>query len=139
MVIFILLGTISSCFLDRPELLAQECKDEEAVVADYIKDLTVLVETTRKESLPEFEKAYHQKACLSKLGFCLSMVNDLLGCMEKASVDPTAGKDQADATKAKHDAYTKFKDKLEEYRKSLKRTDDSKAAKDLIGKFDFSN
>src|SRR5258706_15568148 len=87
-VMVILLGTISSCFLELPQFLAQGCQDGESLVAGYKKDLTGLVDIARKESQSDFDKAYHQKACLSKLGFCLTMVNELLSCMEKASADP---------------------------------------------------
>ncbi len=135
----ILLGAISSCVLNLPLLIAQQCQDEEAMVADYKKDLTQFVETARKESQPEFEKTFHQKVCLTKLTLCLSMLNEMVGCLEKAGADSTATKEQAEAYKAKRDAYTKFKDKVEEYRKTLKAAEDSKTAKALIEKFDFPN
>jgi hypothetical protein len=135
----IILGAMGSCFFTRVRLIAQQCQDEEAMVVDYTKSLTEMVETVRKEGLPEFEKSYHQKACLTKLTLCLGMLDELVGCLEKASVDSTATKDQMEAYKAKRDAYTKLKDKVEGDRKALKASEDSKAAKTLIEKFDFSN
>lgn len=135
----VILGAMGSCFFSPVRLAAQQCQDEEAVVVDYTKSLTKLVETTRKEGLPEFEKSYHQKACLTKLTLCLGMIDELDGCLEKASVDTTATKDQVEAYKAKRATYAKLKDKVEEDKKALKALEDSKAAKTLMEKFDFSN
>lgn len=132
-------GAMGSCFFSPVRLVAQQCQDEEAVVVDYTKSLTELVETTRKEGLPEFEKSYHQKACLTKLTLCLGMMDELDGCLEKASVDTTATKDQMEAYKAKRAVYGKLKDEMEGDRKALKASEDSKAAKTLMEKFDFSN
>lgn len=109
------------------------------MVADYKKDLTQTVETSRKESLAQFEKGFHQKSCLTKLTLSLSMLNELMSCLEKAAADSTATKEQAEANKARLAAYTKLKDKVEDYRKKLKATDDPKEAKALIDKFDFSS
>jgi len=134
----VLLGAIGSCFLSRVRIIAQQCQDEEAMVVEYSKSLTELVETTRKEGLPAFEKGYHQKACLTILTLCIGMLDELVGCLEKASVDSTAPKDQVEAYKAKRDAYSRLKDKMEGDQKALKASDDSKTAKSLIGKFDFS-
>ena len=134
----VLLGAIGSCFLSRVRLIAQQCQDEEAMVVEYSKSLTELVETTRKEGLPAFEKSYHQKACNTKLTLCLGMLDELVGCLEKASVDSTATKDQMEAYKAKRDAFARLKDKMEGDQRSLKASNDSKAAKALIEKFDFS-
>lgn len=135
----IILGAMGSCFFSPVRLVAQQCQDEEAMVVDYTKSLTDLVATTRKEGLPEFEKSFHQKACVTKLTLCLGMMDELTGCLEKAGVDSTATKDQMEAYKAKSAAYTKLKDKMEGDRKELKTLEDSKAAKALMEKFDFSN
>ena len=133
------LGAVSLCLGSLDRTVAQQCGDQEAMVTDYKKDLGGLVETTRKESLADFEKGFHQKAFLTKLTFSLSMLNELVSCLEKAVADSTATKEQADATKAKLDTYTKLKDKVEGFRKKLKATDDPKEAKALIEKFDFSS
>ena len=135
----LLVGAVSSCFFVPRPLAAQQCQDEEAMVADYKKDLGKLVETTRKESQADFEKAFHQKTCLTKLTLFVSMVNELMACLEKASGDSTAAKDQVEAYKTKSAANSKLKDKLEENRKSLKGTGDSKAAKAFIQKLDYTD
>ena len=67
------------------------------MVVDYKKGLTELVETTRKETQANFEKAFHQKTGVTKLGLCLMMVDELVSCLDKASEDATATKDQAEA------------------------------------------
>jgi hypothetical protein len=128
-----------SCFCGPRPLVAQRCQDEEAMVADYRKGLTELVETTRKESQADFEKGFHQKTSLTKLGLSLSMVNELVACLEKASADSAATKDQVEAYKAKLASYTKLKDKLEENRKVLKAADDAKTAKAVVEKLRFSD
>lgn len=125
-------------FLGSRPLLAQSCQDEEAMVADYQKSITELVETVKKESLEDFLKAYHQKNCLTKLSLCVSMVSGVVSCLDRASQDPTATKEQVDAYKAKHDRYAKLKDTIEQNRKALKGTDSAKEAKALIEKFDVS-
>jgi hypothetical protein len=120
-------------------ILGQACGDDEAMVKDYQKTLTDLVATVKKESLADFEKAYHQKSCMTKLTFCLTMVNGLIGCLDKASQDATATKDQVDAYKAKRESYAKLKAKVEQGRNALKSAENSKDAKALIERFDFSN
>lgn len=109
------------------------------MVVESKKGLVELIEATRKESLPNFERAYHQKAGISKLGTTASMVDSLVDCLDKASQDTSATKDQADAYKTKRESYGKLKDKLQADHKSLKAAGDPKAAKALIGKFDYSN
>jgi outer membrane lipoprotein-sorting protein len=136
---FFFLGVVSLCLVSLDRTIAQQCDDDESMVTDYKKDLTQLVENTRKESLADFEKGFHQKTCLTKLTLSLSMLNELVSCLEKAVADSTATKEQADANKTKLDAYTKLKDKVEGYRKKLKATDDPKEAKALIEKFNFSS
>lgn len=128
-----------ACLLGPPALLAQQCQDEEGITKDYLKDLNDRVETTRKESLEDFEKGYHQKVSLTKLGITLSMVKELVGCLEKAGQDPAAPKDQAEAYKTKLEAYSKMESKLESDQKALKAAEDPKAAKALIEKFDYSS
>lgn len=131
-------GVVWLCLVSIHQTVAQQCADEEAMVADYKKDLVGLVETTRKESQADFDKGFHQKACINKLTFNLSMLTELVSCLEKAVADSTATKEQADANKAKLETFTKLKDKVEDYRKKLKAKDDPKEAKALIEKFDFS-
>lgn len=133
-VIALLTGAALSCFLVPRPLFAQQCQDVEAMVQDYRKGLTELVETTRKETQSDFDKAFHQKTGVTKLGLCSMMVDELVSCLEKASEDSTATKDQVEAYKTKRTTYSKFKEKLEEDRKSIKAAEDSKTAKALMGK-----
>lgn len=119
-------------------LLAQACKDEEFMATENRKSLIEVVETVRKESLGDFQKGYHQKSVLNKLTFCVSAVNGLLACLEKAEQDTTAEKEDVDAAKAKHEAFSKLKDKIDADRKALKDAADAKDAKALVEKFDFS-
>ena len=123
---------------DPQSLRGQACQDEEAMVVEYKKGIAELVETTRKESLANFEKTYRQKAGVTKLGLTASMVDGLLDCLDKASQDTSTSKDQVEAYKAKRESYGKLKDKLKADQKSLKAAEDSKAAKALVEKLDYS-
>lgn len=134
----LLIGAVTSCLLAPRTSFAQECKDEEAMVVDYEKGLYDLVAATRKESLSDFERAYHQKTALTKLTLTLSMVNELLDCLDKAAGNAAAPKDQLDAYSAKRAVYSKLKNKLEESQKLLKGAADSKAAKGIMEKLDYS-
>ncbi len=134
----LLVGAVLASILGQQPLLAQACKDEEAMVADYQKSITDLVDTVKKERLEDFLKAYHQRSCLTKLTLSLSVVNGLVGCLDKASQDTTATKEESEAYKAKRDRYAKLKDTVEQDRKALKATEAAKEAKALIEKFDLS-
>jgi uncharacterized protein YjcR len=107
------------------------------MVEFYKKDFAGLVATVKKESLLDFEKAYHQKSSLTKLTLYGNTVDGLLGCLDKAAQDPTVTKEQADAFKAKRETYAKLKDKIQQNRNALKTTEAPKDAKALIEKFDF--
>ncbi len=122
----------------RP-LLGQACKDEEMMSDESGKALAELVGTVKKESLQDFQRAYHQKSCLNKLTFSLNAVNGVLACLDKAGQDTTAAKEDLDAYKAKREAYGKRKERIERDRKALKDAADAKDAKALIEKFDVSN
>jgi hypothetical protein len=123
----------------RRALWGQSCEDDESMVKDYQKSLTDLVDTVKKESLADFEKAYHQKVCVSKLTFCLTTIDGLIDCLDKASQDAATPKDKAEAAKAMREHYAKLKDKMQAARTALKSTEAPKDAKALIEKFDFSN
>jgi hypothetical protein len=123
----------------RRALFGQSCDDDEAMVKDYQKSLTEIIDTVKKESLADFEKAYHQKVCMSKLTFCLTTVDGLVECLDKMSQDAATPKGQADAAKSKRETYLKLKGKIQEARTALKSAEGSKDAKALIEKFDFSN
>jgi len=133
-----LAGVACVCTLVPQPLQAQACQDEESMVVEYKKGLVELIDATRKETLPDFEKAYHQKAGVTKLGLTASMVDGLVECLDKATQDPAA-KDQADALKAKRESYGKLKEKLEADRKSLKEARDPKAAKSVLAKLEYVN
>ena len=121
-----------------PQLSAQVCKDEEGMVADYKKTVTELVETVKKESLLDFEKAFHQKNVMSKLTLFGSMVDGMISCLQKRANDPATLKEDADAAKGKIDAYNKLKDKIKQDRDALKAAQSEKDAKALIEKFAFT-
>lgn len=123
----------------RPQpLSAQACKDEESMADYYKKDVAGLVETVKKESLQDFEKAYHQKSSLSKLTLYGSNVDSVLSCLDKAAQDSTATKEQVDAYKAQHETYGKLKERIQQDRNALKSKEAPKDAKALIEKFDFA-
>jgi len=102
-----------------------------------LKDVTDLVGTIKKESLGDFEKAYHQKSYVSKAGFSLTVIAGLVSCLDKAAQDSTASKEQADAYKAKRDSYAKLKEKIEQSRSAVKSAE-QKDAKALIERADLS-
>lgn len=135
----VLMGSILAGMLGQQPLRAQACRDEEAMVGDYQKSLTELVGMVKKESLADFDRAYHQKTCLTKLTLCLSMVNGVVSCLEKAAQDTTATKEQVETYRVKRESYTKLKNKIEEDRKALKAAEAPKEAKAVIEKFDLSN
>jgi hypothetical protein len=120
------------------QLSAQVCKDEEGMVANYKKTVTDLVATVKKESLLDFEKAFHQKNVTTKLTLFGSTVNGLIGCLQKIANDPATLKEDADAAKGKIATYNKLKDKIMQDRDALKAAQTEKEAKALIEKFDFA-
>lgn len=132
-------GTLWVCFLNPALLVAQQCQDEEGMATDYLKDLTDVVAATRKESLDDFEKGYHQKSTLTKLNLTLGMVGEVTDCLEKAGQDATATKEQVEAYKADREKYSKLAEKIAADQKALKSAADPKAAKGLIEKFDLTS
>lgn len=136
--LLLLCGVMSVGLLSQRPLFAQACQDEEAMVADYTKTITGLVAAVQKEGLADFERLYHRKSCLAKLTSCASFLDGLVACLEKAPQDPTATKEQNQAYKAKHESYSKLKEKVAQYRDSLKATEVGKEAKALIEKFDLA-
>jgi hypothetical protein len=120
-----------------PLLLAQGCKDEAEMVADYQKSLTELVETVKKESVQEFERAFHQKTVTTKLTLFGSMVDGYIGCLQKRAADPAVPKEDVDAAKAKIDAYSKLKDKIKQDRDAIKAAQSGAQAKGLVEKIAY--
>ena len=121
------------------QLRAQTCPDEQAMFEDSRKTITDLVDMVKKESLGDFQAKFHQKSCISKLNFALSMLDETVKCFDKAAQDAATPKDQAEAAKAKKDAYAKLQEKLNQYVTQLKSTDDAKTAKAIIEKFDLAD
>ena len=132
----LLVGGLAGC-LGQRTLFAQACQDDEEMSKTTLKDVTDLVGTIKKESLGDFEKAYHQKSYVSKAGFSLTVLAGLVSCLDKAAQDSTASKEQADAYKAKRDSYAKLKEKIEQSRSAVKSAE-QKDAKALIEKADLS-
>ena len=120
-------------FSPRP-LVAQACKDEESMVIEEKKTFAELVDAVKKESLADFQKDYHQKTALNRLTFYDTMTGGLVSCLEKASQDTAALKEDVDAAKAKHDLYASLKAKIDHERDTLKATQNAKDAKALIEK-----
>jgi hypothetical protein len=117
----------------------QSCAPDEAIVSSMKQDLATLVGTVKKESLDDFQRAFHQQSCMSRLSICLHSVDDLLTCLDKSSHDAGATKGQSDSAKSKQDTYTKLKTAMQAYVQKLKGTTDAKAAKAAIEQFDFTH
>lgn len=109
------------------------------MVADYTKDLTALTATVKGEDLQAFQRGFHRKTCLTKLTLCAGILDGAAACFEKAANDPATAQDQVGACKAKHDRYAKLKEKVSKYRDTLQATEDYKASKAMIEKFDFAD
>jgi hypothetical protein len=134
----LVLGTAFVLSLGSLQLSAQVCGDEEGMVSYYKKNVTDMVETVKKESLQDFEKAFHQKTMMTHLSLFGGTVDRLLDCLQKRANDPNTLKEDADAAKGKIDAYNKLKDKIKQDREALKAAQTEKDAKALIEKFTFT-
>lgn len=137
--IVIFLTLASTDLLSQRPAPAPSCQDEDMMVGEYKKTVTELVTTIKKESLQEFDKAYHRKSCLIKLTMWVGALDGAMNCLDKAAQDRAAAKSQVESYKAKRDSYSKLKEKVAQYRDSLKATEPHKDAKALIDKFDFSD
>jgi hypothetical protein len=118
---------------------AQACKDEESMVEESKKALAQLIVTVKQESLPDFDRAYHQKSAVNKLNFLGIAVDSLLACLQKVGQDSSAAKDVVEAAKAKHETYAKLKAKIQQDRDTLKALTNSKDAKAYVEKLDEAN
>jgi len=116
--------------LATPRLHGQSCQDEKGMADAMVKGVADVVDTVKKESQSDFESKFHQKSCLNKLTFAIGAVGEAVSCLEKAAADATSA--------TAKDTESKLKDKLSEYKASLKAADDPKAAKQLIAGFDLS-
>ena len=128
----VIAGLLSIAFsAPVPQLAAQSCQDDQAMADAQVKTAADMVDTVKKESQTDFEAKFHQKSCLNKLTFALSAVNDAIACLDKAGPSTS---DQA----SPKDADAKLKDRITQYKATLKSTDDPKGAKALIATFDLS-
>lgn len=126
-------------FLGQGLLWGQACKDEQDMVDNYQKDLVASITEVKNESQQDFEKKYHQKCILTNLTLFSGILGDATDCLTKAETDATATKDQVAAYKAKHDSLAKVKGKVDESAKGLKAETDSRKAKEIIQKIEFSD
>jgi hypothetical protein len=129
---------VSTLATTRP-VFAQACKDEQAMVDEFRQGLLANVETVKKESLDNFEKAFHQKTCITKLTLSINAMDEALSCLDKASQDASATKEQAAAYKAQKESDAKLKERLTQYKSQLKASEAPKDAKALIEKFDLAD
>lgn len=112
------------------------CQDEEMMVGDYRKSIGELVETVKKETQTDFDKAYHQRSTVTKLSLVLPLLGQLEACLDKASQGSAATKDQVSTYKTKREATLKLKDKVDQYKTSLKAAT-SKEAKGVVEKIEL--
>ena len=110
---------------------AESCQDEQGMAQGVLKSAADIVDTVKKETQAEFERKFHQKNTTNKLTFAISALGDVVQCLDKA------GQGGDSAAGAEKDAEVKLKDRLTEYRDSLKSTADPKGAKALIATFDL--
>lgn len=125
----------SVCLLSACPLLAQACQGDEAAADAYRKSVMELVGQVQKESLEEFQRDYHEQACLTRLTLCYTAADETVSCFEKAAKEPGATKGQIEADKAKRDTYAKLRDEVGQDRNALKATKTPEDAKALIAKF----
>jgi hypothetical protein len=134
--VVVIAGLFSIAFTTRvPQLAAQSCQDDQAMADAQVKTAADMVDTVKKESQADFEAKFHQKSCLNKLTFALSSLNDAISCLDKAG--PAASAPAGQPSSKDNDA--KLKDRITQYRTSLKSADDAKSAKALIGTFDLAS
>lgn len=126
-------------FPDETKPAPQACSEEETMVTDYEKGLSDLVGKVQKETPEEFQRLFHRRSCLSKLNMCEGVLDTATECLEAAIKNPSAPKASVESYRAKRDAYAKLKEKLIQYRDSLKAKEEDKEAKALIETFHPAN
>jgi hypothetical protein len=134
--VVLLAGLALGISLGQCPLFAQACKDDEAMVVEEKKSFAEMVETIKKESLDDFQRAYHQKSALSRLNLYDNITGGLISCLDKAAQDTTVPKEEADAYKAKRDLYAKLKTKIDQELNALKAATEPKDAKSIIEQSD---
>ncbi len=121
----------------QPPPPPEACTDEAAMVADYSKSLTDLIDTVKKESLQDFQRTFHRKTTLTKLNLFPTMLDGAIACLDKAAQNPDAPKAQVDAYKEKRESYAKLKDAVTRARDSLKGIEIDREAKAVIEKMEL--
>ncbi len=133
----LMVGMGVGLFLAPQLVLAQACKDEVSMLEGSTQSLVELIDTVKKETLPVFEQANHQKSAVNRLSVHTSMLAELVTCLEQAAKDTTATKEQAEAAKTQHDAAVKLLEVLKNELSAIKDAKASKDAKALIEKLDM--
>lgn len=118
---------------------AQVCSDEVSMIDASKQTLVELTERVKKESLLAFERSNEQKSAVNKLGIHISMLGELVNCLDKAAQDSTASKADVEADKGRRDAAAKLLEKIQHQQSGIKNAKDSKGAKDLIEKLDLTS
>lgn len=139
MAMFLLLAVSESGGTEQKTPPPEACQDGEAMAADYKKTLGDLVSTVKNENLPAFERAFHRKNCLTRLGLYADILKDATACFDTAIQDSATPKQQAETYKAKRDDYSKAKESVSHYRDSLKKVEGEAEAKKLIERMGFAD
>jgi hypothetical protein len=137
--LFLIVAAAAASPADDKKSQEEVCTDEEAMVASYRTSLADLIATVQKENLAEFERAFHRRSCLSKLGLCEGILDAANACYDEALKKPSMPKATLEACRAKREAFAKLKEKLVRYREALKEKEDDKSAKALIATFEVGN
>jgi len=136
--ITLLVGAGVALLLAPQPVFAQACKDEVSMVEGSRQALVELTETVKKESHADFETLNHQKSAVNRLGGHEGMLGELASCLDKASQDSTATKEDAAAAKTQHDAAVKLQEKVKQQRDAIKDAKEPKTAKALVEKLDLA-
>lgn len=137
--ITLLVGAGVALYLAPQRVLAQACADDVSMLDGSKQALVELTDTVKKEGLPDFVRLNHQKSALNKLTIHISMLGELVSCLDKAAQDAAAPKQQAEAAKTQHDAAAKLLDKVQQERGAIKDAKTPKDAKALIEKIDLTS
>ena len=128
MIIFLFLVGVASGVADDKKA-PEACNEEATMVSDYQKGLADLVGTVQKESLQDFERAFHRKSALSKLNLSEGILDIAMECFDQALKDATTPKERRGIYQAKRDAIGNLREKLIQYRSSLKAKEEGKDSK----------
>jgi hypothetical protein len=118
---------------------AQACKDEASMVEGSKQGLSELIQAVKNEGLPDFQRLNHQKSAVNKLSLHVSMMGELVSCLEKAAQDTTASKEQVEVAKTQRDAAAKLQEKIRHELDAIKDAKVPKEAKALLEKVDLTS